>query len=47
VLWHAILTDHRLHQAQIEAWRGRHRLIVIDGLGPVEIHLECMTAAAR
>lgn len=33
VLWHAILTDHRLHQAQIEAWRGRHRLIVIDGPG--------------
>ncbi|MCA4921057.1 MAG: alpha/beta fold hydrolase [Roseomonas sp.] len=33
VLWHAVLTDHRIYQAQIEAWRGRHRLIVIDGPG--------------
>jgi len=33
VLWHAVLTDHRLYQAQIEAWRRRHRLIVIDGPG--------------
>ncbi|MCA3366382.1 MAG: alpha/beta fold hydrolase [Roseomonas sp.] len=33
VLWHAVLTDHRMYQAQIEAWRGRHRLIVIDGPG--------------
>lgn len=33
VLWPSILADHRIYRAQIEAWRGRHRLVVIDGPG--------------
>ena len=33
VLWPSILSDHRIYRAQIEAWRGRHRLVVIDGPG--------------
>lgn len=33
VLWPSILSDHRIYRRQIEAWRGQHRLIVIDGPG--------------
>lgn len=33
VLWPSILADHRIYRRQIEAWRDRHRLIVIDGPG--------------
>lgn len=33
VLWPSILADHGIYRAQIEAWRDRHRLIVIDGPG--------------
>ena len=33
VLWPSILSDHRIYRSQIEAWRGRHRLIVVDGPG--------------
>ena len=33
VLWPSILSDHRIYRAQIDAWRGRHRLIVVDGPG--------------
>ena len=33
VLWPSILADHRIYRAPIEAWRGRHRLVVIDGPG--------------
>lgn len=33
VLWPSILSDHRIYLTQIEAWRGRHRLIVVDGPG--------------
>jgi pimeloyl-ACP methyl ester carboxylesterase len=33
VLWPSILSDHRIYRAQIEAWRGRHRLVVVDGPG--------------
>ena len=33
VLWPSILSDHRIYRTQIEAWRGRHRLIVVDGPG--------------
>jgi len=33
VLWSSILTDHRIYRAQIEAWRGCHRLVAVDGPG--------------
>ncbi len=33
VLWPSILADHRIYRAPIEAWRDRHRLVVIDGPG--------------
>jgi 3-oxoadipate enol-lactonase len=33
VLWPSILADHRIYRRQLEAWRGRHRLITIDGPG--------------
>ena len=33
VLWPSILCDHRIYRPQIESWRGRHRLVVIDGPG--------------
>jgi pimeloyl-ACP methyl ester carboxylesterase len=33
VLWPSILADHRIYRAQIEAWRGRHRLVIVDGPG--------------
>lgn len=33
VLWPSILADHRIYRRQIEAWRGKHRLVVIDGPG--------------
>ena len=33
VLWPSILSDHRIYLTPIEAWRGRHRLIVVDGPG--------------
>ncbi len=33
MLWPSILADHRIYLRQIDAWRGRHRLIVIDGPG--------------
>ncbi|MBN8490230.1 MAG: alpha/beta fold hydrolase [Burkholderiales bacterium] len=33
VLWPSILADHRIYRAPIEAWQGRHRLVVIDGPG--------------
>lgn len=33
VLWPSILADHRIYRQQIETWRDRHRLIVIDGPG--------------
>jgi 3-oxoadipate enol-lactonase len=33
VMWPSILSDHRIYRSQIEAWRGHHRLVVIDGPG--------------
>lgn len=33
VLWSSILTDHRIYRTQIDAWRGCHRLIAVDGPG--------------
>lgn len=33
VLWPSILADHGIYRATIEAWRGRHRLVVVDGPG--------------
>lgn len=33
VLWPSILADHRIYRAQIEAWQGRHRLVIVDGPG--------------
>lgn len=33
VLWPSILTDHRIYRRQIDAWRSRHRLVLIDGPG--------------
>jgi 3-oxoadipate enol-lactonase len=33
VLWPSILSDHRIYRTPIEAWRGRHRLILVDGPG--------------
>jgi len=33
VLWPSILADYRIYRRQIEAWRGRHRIIAIDGPG--------------
>ena len=33
VLWPSILSDHRIYRTPIEAWRGRYRLIVVDGPG--------------
>lgn len=31
VLWHSILADHHIYDAQVAALRERHRLILIDG----------------
>jgi len=33
LLWPSILADHTVYRAQIEAWRARHRLVVVDGPG--------------
>jgi len=33
VLWPSILSDHRIYRTPIEAWRVRHRLVVVDGPG--------------
>jgi 3-oxoadipate enol-lactonase len=33
VLWPSILSDHRIYRSPIQTWRGRHRLIVVDGPG--------------
>lgn len=33
VLWPSILSDHRIYRTPIEAWQGRHRLVVVDGPG--------------
>jgi 3-oxoadipate enol-lactonase len=33
VLWPSILADHGMYAAQIEAWKNRYRLVVIDGPG--------------
>ena len=33
VLWPSILADHRIYRHPIEFWRGRHRIIAIDGPG--------------
>jgi 3-oxoadipate enol-lactonase len=33
VLWPSILADYRIYRHQIEVWRGRHRIIAIDGPG--------------
>lgn len=33
VLWPSILSDHRIYRSSIQTWRGRHRLIVVDGPG--------------
>ncbi len=33
VLWPSILADYRIYRHPIEAWRGRHRIIAIDGPG--------------
>lgn len=33
VFWPSILADYSIYRHQIEAWRGRHRLITIDGPG--------------
>ncbi|MFN9103858.1 MAG: alpha/beta fold hydrolase [Betaproteobacteria bacterium] len=32
-LWPSVLADHRIYEPLIEAWRGRHRLVVVDGPG--------------
>ena len=33
VLWPSILADHTIYDAQIRAWSGTHRLVVVDGPG--------------
>jgi 3-oxoadipate enol-lactonase len=33
VLWPSILADYRIYRHQIEVWRGRHRIVTIDGPG--------------
>jgi 3-oxoadipate enol-lactonase len=33
VLWPSILADYRIYRHPIEVWRGRHRIIAIDGPG--------------
>ena len=33
VLWPSILADHQIYQVPIASWRGRHRLVIIDGPG--------------
>lgn len=33
VLWPSILADHRIYRHQVQAWKGRHRIIAIDGPG--------------
>ena len=33
VLWPSILADHRIYQVPIASWRGKHRLVIIDGPG--------------
>lgn len=33
VLWPSILADYRIYRHQVTAWKGRHRVITIDGPG--------------
>lgn len=33
VLWPSILADYRIYRHPIEAWRGTHRIVAIDGPG--------------
>ena len=33
VLWPSILADHQIYQGPIASWRGKHRLVIIDGPG--------------
>lgn len=33
VLWPSILADYRIYRHQVQAWKGRHRIIAIDGPG--------------
>jgi pimeloyl-ACP methyl ester carboxylesterase len=33
VLWPSILANYKIYQVPIDAWIGRHRLVVIDGPG--------------
>ena len=33
VLWPSILADYRIYRHPIEVWRGRHRIVAIDGPG--------------
>jgi pimeloyl-ACP methyl ester carboxylesterase len=33
VLWPSILADYRIYRHPIEAWRGRHRIIAMNGPG--------------
>ena len=33
VLWPSILADHHIYQGPIASWRGKHRLVIIDGPG--------------
>ena len=33
VLWPSILADYRIYRHPIEVWRGRYRIIAIDGPG--------------
>ena len=33
VLWPSILADHQIYQVPIASWRGKHRLVIIDGPG--------------
>jgi pimeloyl-ACP methyl ester carboxylesterase len=33
VLWPSILANYQIYQVPIEAWIGRHRLVIIDGPG--------------
>ncbi len=33
VLWPSILANYKIYQVPIDAWIGRHRLVVVDGPG--------------
>lgn len=33
VLWPSILADYRIYRHPVQAWKGRHRIIAIDGPG--------------